>query len=98
YGNIFPFPDFSSLPDRYFFKRGLPVNQDSSSARIADNHGMLHGWKLSGVHEITQLRFIHRGANNHIRDATHISNIVGSLMSSAIFSYQSCTVQAKDNR
>ena len=52
---------------------------------------------LSCVHNITQFYLIHWRCNRNIRNASEISNVVGSVMCCPILTNQSCPVETENH-
>src|SRR5450756_791415 len=97
-GNPFPVLYFAAPSYRNLLQRRLPFRHHTFSTGIADDKWKLIGLQLSRIHQVTQFTFIHGGTDDHMRYATHVGNIISTMMRGAVFTYQARPVQAEDNR
>jgi len=95
-GDVVAVLQSSSFADGQGFEGLLPIHNGSRAARIADGIGAIVQLR-SGIHHVAQFHFVHGRCDDHVRDAPHVSEVVGSVVRWAVGADHATAVQAENN-
>src|SRR5690554_3640377 len=96
--NILTFSQLSSFSYGDFPEGFFPVGAFTGTTGVPDRDGVFNLTELGGVHQVTQIRFVHGSSYNHVRHRSHICNIEDTMMGWSVLTDKSSTVEAEDYR